>query len=109
MKKPSDRVEILGPRIERLAARDRARLVTMRQAAGAVDVRITVHARPSGRDASWQPIKSATRKYTAHAGINAELLAIGAQPIAGTDFVAPEAILEFYESLEIPASRRRAQ
>ncbi len=99
---PSDHVDVLATGPDRLAVKDRRRLILMRRDAGAVDIRITVHARPSGRNASWQPIKSATRKYTAHSGMNAELLAMGAAPPAGgTSFVAPRDILEFYEREEL--------
>jgi hypothetical protein len=97
---PSDQVEVLGQKLDRLAPRDRRRLVIMRQDAGAVDIRITVHARPSGRDASWRPIQSGTRKYTAHSAFNAEQLILGG-PLAGTTFAAPRSLLEFYEQLEL--------
>lgn len=96
---PSDRVDVVGEKITRLAARDRRRLVRMRQDAGAVDIRITVQARPAGSDA-WRPVRSGTRKYTAHSAFNAEQLILGG-PIAGTTFTAPRALLEFYEQSEL--------
>lgn len=99
-KPPSDQVEVLGQKIDRLAPRDRRRLVLMRQDAGAVDIRITVHARPSGRDASWRPLRSGTRQYTAHSAFNAEQLILGG-PLAGTTFAAPRSLLEFYEQIEL--------
>lgn len=96
---PSDRVDVVGPKITRLAARDRRRLVLMRQAAGAVDVRITVQARPAGSEC-WRPVRSGTRRYTAYSAFNAEQLILGG-PIAGTTFTAPRALLEFYEQSEL--------
>jgi hypothetical protein len=93
-KPPSDRVTTDGVPAK-LTGRDRRRLVLMRQLAGAVDIRITVHARPAGSEA-WRPIRSGTRKFSAHSAFNAEQLILGG-PIAGTTFNQTRDLLEFYE------------
>ena len=92
---PSDLVEIHTEPSRRLAARERRRLVLMRRQAGAIDVRITVHARPSGEGA-WQPVRSATKVYRVHSAMNAEQIILGG-PTAGRHFTATTGLLDYYE------------
>lgn len=91
---PSDLVELLTA-APRLTARDRRRLVAMRQEAGAVELRITVAARPAGSK-SWRPVRGSTRVYRIHSALNAEQVILGG-PNAGQHFAATRALLEFYE------------
>jgi hypothetical protein len=91
---PSDAVIMLTP-APALTARDRKRLVTMRREAGAVELRITVSARPAGSDA-WRPVRGTTRVYRVHSALNAEQVILGG-PTAGQHFAATRALLEFYE------------
>jgi hypothetical protein len=91
---PTDLVEEF-PRTTRLTPRERRRLVTMRRQAGAIDLRITVHARAAGEGA-WQPVRSGTKVYRTHSALNAEQLIFGG-PTAGRHFTATSALLEFYE------------
>lgn len=92
---PTDAVEIHTAPPGRLTARERRRLVLMRRQAGAIDIRITIQARPAG-EGSWQPIRSATKVYRAHSALNAEQLILGG-PTAGRHFTATTGLLDFYE------------
>jgi hypothetical protein len=91
---PSDRVEILTGHAE-ISERDRRRLVDMRRENGAVEIRLSVAVRPAGKNA-WRPVRGATRIYRSHSAMNAEQLIVGG-PVAGKQFSATAALLEFYE------------
>lgn len=69
--------------------------MAMRRDAGAVELRITVSARPAGSEA-WRPVRGTTRVYRVHSALNAEQVILGG-PNAGQHFAATRALLEFYE------------
>jgi hypothetical protein len=93
---PSDLVEIIHESDLATFGPERRKLVGMRDQAGAIDIRVTVHARPAGEGA-WRPIKPATRVYRVHSAMNAEQLIRGG-PVAGRHFTATRDLLEFYEA-----------
>jgi hypothetical protein len=96
---PSDKVITFGSESVTLSPRDRRRLATMRRATGAIDIKVTVMARPSNAGA-WRKLKTATRLYRVHSSLNAEQL-INGGPLAGRHFAATQALLEFHERQQI--------
>lgn len=84
----------------RLTDKDRRRIVLMRREAGAVEIRVTVSARPTGKQGRWRPLHSATRLYRSYSALNAEQIITGG-PIAGRTFAATTEMLELYERQHI--------